>query len=598
MHATPRPHRTSAWALVTLAALVATLLATPPAEAAKGGGKGGGGGGAGGGGTATTATPCAEGVGGTWTPGELDVYWFDVEQGDGQLIVGPTGRTLLIDLGETVWNRTSGTNAQRVAGAIQAICGVSGPVHLDYVMGSHHHLDHIGYAGNPNDTTAYGNGIYELLHPDQLGFTVGTLLDRDGGTFVDSDGNGTCEVGTNASPSPDVVWRNAGTTSSTGRRWICWLYGPDGQRDRANIEGRVVTLTNDTPWPTIDLGAGVTTEILQANAKGVMQADGTTPVSGDHTAAATPPSENDYSVAVRVTYGDYEYATAGDTDGEYSTSSFGYTYNDVEGPLAPRFGDVETMRVNHHGSSHSTSNAYTTTLAPETAVISCGDNSYGHPAANVLSELGSVVTSDGVGADLFMTNNPCDPDVGTVPGAFNSDGDVWLRTTGAGAGYTVTYDAGTRSYTAHVAGSGGGGGGGGGGAGDVSQVVVNEFVADNATYATEWVELYNPTGVDLDVSGLFIDDIAGGGGAPQTIPAGTVIPAGGHHVVEISGYLLNNTGDDVRLLSADQATVYDAYTYSGTADDQSYHRIGDGGAWCDTLSADVTQGMANPTTCP
>lgn len=37
---------------------------------------------------------------GTWRQGELNIYWFDVEQGDAQLVVGPTGRTLLIDLGE------------------------------------------------------------------------------------------------------------------------------------------------------------------------------------------------------------------------------------------------------------------------------------------------------------------------------------------------------------------------------------------------------------------------------------------------------------------------------------------------------------------
>jgi len=95
---------------------------------------------------------------GTWKQGELNVYWFDVEQGDSQLVVGPTGRTMLIDLGESAYNTTgTGTRATRVASAIRAICGIaSGPVHLDYVVASHHHLDHIGYGGVPGDTTAYG----------------------------------------------------------------------------------------------------------------------------------------------------------------------------------------------------------------------------------------------------------------------------------------------------------------------------------------------------------------------------------------------------------------------------------------------------------
>jgi|GEM_PF-1956724 len=549
-----------------LATLVAAGPAAPSADAA------------------TLGTPCQ--TSGSWVQGELNVYFLDVEQGDAQLLVGPTGRTMLLDLGENVWNRTSNTNAQKVAATIRDICDVpTGPVHLDYVLVSHQHLDHIGYAGNPHDSFAYGNGIYELLDPAQIGFTVGTLVDRDGGTWVDSNGDGDCEVGTTASPSPDVVFHNAGTSSSTARRWICWLYGPDGQPDRANIEGRVLTLTNSmTSWPSFDLGPGVNAQVLQANAKGVLQADGVTPVAGDHTADAVPPSENDYSVAVLFEYGDYRYATAGDTDGEYSTSSFGYSYNDVELPLADDFGDVDTMRVNHHGSSHSSSTYYVDTLAPETSVIQCGNNSYGHPAANVLDNLRNVVTTDGaVGTDIYMQNNPCDPDVGLVADAFNADGDIHLVTTNGGAGYEVRYDLGTNSYTVPAA-----------PVGDVADLVLNEVVADPATFAGEYVELFNPTSLDVDASGLLVDDVAAGGGSPQAVPSGATVPAGGHYVVELSGSLLNNAGDDVRLLSADGATVIDAFTYTSSADDLAWFRDGDGGAWCPD-DGPATKGLPNPS---
>jgi beta-lactamase superfamily II metal-dependent hydrolase len=709
---------------------------------------------------AATGTPCS--TSGTWVQGELNIYWFDVEQGDAQLVIGPGGTTMLIDLGENAWNTTTGTNAERVAAEIRAICGVSGSVHLDYVMASHHHLDHVGYAGNPHDGSTRGNGVYQLLHPDHLDFSVGRLIDRDGGVWKDANGDGDCEVGSNAGPSPDIEWHNAGTQSSTARRWICWLYGPRGQRDRANIEGKVLRLTNDQPWPSFDLGAGAEAVVLQANAKGVMQADGVTPVSGNHVDDSVPPSENDYSIAVRFTFGDYQYATAGDTDGEYATSGHGYSYNDVEASVKDLFGDVETMRVNHHGSSHSTSNAYTGALAPETAVISCGNNSYGHPANRVLDELREVANDNGTGADIYVTNKPCDTDAAIdYSGLLNTDGTVHAHTTGGGAGYEFHYDAGSRSYTAgsttasgvtiseaRFRGPGGasdelielrnvgsspvdtsgwvlegcadssgdpskratvasgttlaagqhylfanngytgsvppdttystgisdGGGarivdatgavvdgvassagstdqcregtglsfppadddvsfhrkGSGatdtddnsadfegpstsspknasssssdGGSGDdsgatVADVVINEYVPDNAGFATEWVELYNPTSTDLDLSGLWIDDTADGGGSPKKIASGTVIAAGGHEVVTWSGYLLNNGGDDVRLLSADQATVYDSHSYASSADDRSYRRAGDGGAWC-ANDGTATQGSANPTTCP
>jgi beta-lactamase superfamily II metal-dependent hydrolase len=559
-----------------------------------------GGVGTGGSSAQAAGAPCSST--GTWRQNELNVYWLDVEQGDSQLLVGPTGKTLLIDLGETAWNSTgAGTKATAVASRIRAICGVaSGPVHLDYVMASHHHLDHIGYASNPNDTSTVGNGLYRLLTPGGENFTVGTLIDRDGGTWRDTNADGDCDVGTSAAPSDEIEWHNAGTTSQTGRRWICWLYGPAGQADRANIQGRVTRLTNSGPWPSLDLGPGVTAAIVQANAKGVMQADGTTPVSGDHTTAATPPSENDYSIGLKVTYGRFEYATAGDTDGEYATSGHGYTYNDVEASIIGPFGNVETIRVNHHGSQHSSSSPYVTALAPETAFISCGANSYGHPGNRVLDALRAVANQRGTGADVYLANNPCDPTQGdgsatNYAGTLNGNGDVVLRTTGSGTGYDVTYDSGSRAYAAYVEGGGSGGG-------NPAEVRVNEYMpAPQASGTTEWVELYNPTDSTVTVGGLYVDDVAAGGGAPKQIPAGTTIAPGGRWVFEFASGFLNNTGSDAaRLLAGDGTTVYDshAYTLPSVRYDQTFHRVGDGGAWCNTISTSVTKGAANPASCP
>lgn len=540
------------------------------------------------------ATPCSNT--GTWRQGELNVYWFDVDQGDAQLIVGPTGKTLLIDVGESAWNSKGvNTNATEVAAQIRSICGTgSSPVHLDYVMNSHLHLDHIGYAGNPADTEALGNGIYQLLRPagsGGLGFTVGQLIDRDGGAWTDANGNGVCDIGTSAAPAPEVAWHNVGTTSQTARRWICWLYGPASQADRAAIDGKVLTLTNGGTWPTLDLGGGASAAVVMSNGKGIMQADGITPVSGDHSTAATPPSENDYSTGVRVTFGGYAYATAGDSDGEYATSGFGYTYNDVEAALISKMGKVETVRANHHGSSHSSANGYVTGLDPQTSVISCGVNSYGHPANRVLDAF------RGIASDIYLTNNPCDTDDGTGPidysGTYNSSGTIHLSTTGAGAGYVMDYDTGSRTYVTGV---------GAGTSGDPTQVRINELLMAPKT-GNEWVELYNPTATPVDVSGFYIDDVAGGGGAPKQIPSGTVIPAGGRWVMEFASGFLNNTGaESARFVSGSGATevVHDSYSWSlsSTQYDKVFHRVGDGGAWCDTISTSVTKGTANPATCP
>ena len=552
-------------------------------------------------GPASAAVPNAPScsTAGSWRNGELNVYWFDVDQGDAQLIVGPTGKTMLIDLGEDVYNSTgANTNATAVAAQIRNICGTgSGPVHLDYVMASHHHLDHIGYPGNSNDVQTYGNGIYQLLTPTSgggLGFTVGQVFDHDGGTWTDANSDNDCDIGTASLPEPEAEWHNVGTTSQTARRWVCWLYGPASQPDRAHIDGKVVRLTNSGTWPTIDLGGGATAKVVGANGKGVLQADGVTTVSGDHSTEGSPPSENDYSVGVRVAFGPYAYATAGDSDGEYATSSFGYTYNNIEGALIGPMGTVETVRSNHHGSGHSSSNAYVSALDPQTALISCGINSYGHPANRTLSAY------RGIAADVYLTNNPCDTTDSTGPidysGTYNNNGTVHLATSGGGTGYTVDYDSGTRSYQT-------GSGSGGTQTGDPTKVKINEFLMAPTSPGNEWVELVNPTALPVDVSGYYIDDLAAGGGAPKQLPAGTVIPAGGRWVYEFASGFLNNTGaDSVRFLSGSGASevVYDSYNYSlgSTQSDKVFHRVGDAGAWCDSISTNVTKGAANPGTCP
>jgi hypothetical protein len=123
------------------------------------------------------------------------------------------------------------------------------------------------------------------------------------------------------------------------------------------------------------------------------------------------------------------------------------------------------------------------------------------------------------------------------------------------------------------------------------QVVVNEILPAPSA-GNEWVELYNTTGTALDIGGCYIDDIAGGGGAPTLIAAGTMIAANGFHVVEKSSYF-NNTGDDARLLKNDQSTVLDAKTYGSTASDACWYRQPDGGAWASQTTSSPTKGSSN-----
>jgi competence protein ComEC len=60
--------------------------------------------------------------------------------------------------------------------------------------------------------------------------------------------------------------------------------------------------------------------------------------------------------------------------------------------------DVDVLKVGHHGSKNATMAGLLNLAKPEEAVISVGNNSYGHPAVNVLSSLSKI------GAKIFRTD--------------------------------------------------------------------------------------------------------------------------------------------------------------------------------------------------
>ncbi|MGH2544300.1 MAG: lamin tail domain-containing protein, partial [Ardenticatenaceae bacterium] len=309
-----------------------------------------------------------------WVPGTFEVHFFDVEQGHSHLVITPSGKTILIEAGEVTWNSRNG--AANIAAKIQAILGHK---NLDYMTISHYHVDHMGYVG-------YG-GFWGLL--EEHGVTATALLDRDGGTWVDSNSDGICD------PELEIIYHNMGTLSGTAKNWLC--YATDSRTSAGSIR-QILPLGT-----VIDFGDGVTMELVMRDAAGVMQADGVTPVAGDHTGDPLPPSENDYSQTFLIRYNNLQFLTGGDTDGEYATSEFGYTYNDVERHVADSINrEIDVLHVNHHGSEHSTSQHFLDVLRPAASVISCGQNSFGHPAQEVLDRLYAI------GSDIYQTNQ-CDP---------------------------------------------------------------------------------------------------------------------------------------------------------------------------------------------
>jgi beta-lactamase superfamily II metal-dependent hydrolase len=198
---------------------------------------------------------------------------------------------------------------------------------LDYVIASHYHADHIGGLDE----------VIQGLSPD----SIRQVWDRGSNTPL---------------PTTKAFSDYGLAAASTGRHQQIAL----GQ--------------------TLELADGVTLRCLAV--------DGAVLNFGEVPNSRT--DENNLSLAwllsLRHTVGDrtytFQYFTGGDCGGVTGT------YADLETPLAAVAGDVDALKINHHGSRYSTNQTFLENLRPEAVIVSVGDrNTYGHPAQETLDRL-------------------------------------------------------------------------------------------------------------------------------------------------------------------------------------------------------------------
>ena len=492
---------------------------------------------------------------GTWTPGNLEIHHINIGQGDATLIVGPTGRSLLFDAGESYWN--SSIDAQTIGPYIEGVLGCKS---LDYVVISHFHVDHIGYVG-------YG-GLWHLV--ENQGFSVGSTLVRDTQNYL-------------------------GAISGTFLNWKTYLEG-------AGL-AKLHPVTALEGAGQVDLGPGVVFDIVTVNGNGDL-------IAGDFHEDSNPPSENDYSIGAVLRFGNFDEWIGGDLGGQYEVNGFGYTYHDIELSVAPEVGDVDVYKVNHHGSSHSSSAMFINQLDPEVSIVTVGNgNPHGHPAQPVMDRILATST-------VFMTERG---DTLTNTGSAIVAGTIVIKTSD-GSSYTVNGSAFTATEPARTDSDGDGyfaevdpddessgvvpapNGGCGAfyqpcSAASVScqvtagQVVINEVYPSPASNGTEWIELYNTTTNALNIGYCIIDDIAEGS-SPHQIPASTIIPSHGFWTLDRNSYF-NNAGDEVRFLKDDMGTILDSFSYGNTDTNLAWYRLPDGGVWSASTTSSTTKGQSN-----
>jgi competence protein ComEC len=252
-------------------------------------------------------------------PKPLQIYFIDVEGGQSTLIVDPQGESLLIDTG---WDDFNGRDADRIMVAAKS----AGIDHIDDVIITHYHSDHVGR-------------VPQLASR----IKIGAFFDHGPNTEMDAQTRSGYEAYEKVAAQGKHV-----------------VVKPGDELPLKGMRVQVLTSAGEeitTPLP----GAG------QAN-----------PVCASEPAVGADPSENSRSVGVLITFGKFRFIDLGDL-----------TNLKELGLACPKnlIGTVDLYLMTHHGTAHpgtgdgSGARSIVEALHPRVAVMNNGAIKGGHPVA-------------------------------------------------------------------------------------------------------------------------------------------------------------------------------------------------------------------------
>lgn len=338
-----------------------------------------------------------------WQEGYLDIHHISTGRGNATFFVFPDGTTLLFDAGELDPESFSRKHAplkvaparpdtSRSAGSwithyIQQVMPENVPVQLDYAVISHFHGDHYGTVTRRTSNSATGK--YKLTGITQVGelIPIRTLIDRN---YPQYD----YPVNLKEYLKDDPTFQNYlafinEQATQNGLKVQSLIPGSTGQIRLRRRPGKYPSFrvrnlkANNAIWT----GRGDQTREL-FTAKDLVDAKGKY-------------NENPLSLALKISYGDFDYYTGGDNTG---LQGYGLPeWFDVETPLAQAAGQVDAMTLNHHGNRDASNALFLRTLAPSVVVQQawCSDQ----PGQEVLHRLITGASNAGPGSRIILATH-------------------------------------------------------------------------------------------------------------------------------------------------------------------------------------------------
>jgi len=258
----------------------------------------------------------------TRTAKTLDIYVIDVEGGNSQLYVAPSGESVLIDTGN------AGAAAVRDAERIMAAIKDAGLKQIDHLITTHYHGDHVG-------------GVLELAK------RVPIL------EFIDH--------GPNVQPAPNIdpiLQQYAALHAKVKHR----VAKPGDKVAVSGLDWRIVTAAGQVITTALP-GAGAPNPYCAA-----FKAHAVNPVSGQPVGN----TEDEQSVGSHITFGKFRVLYVGD-----------FTWNKEFELNCPnnRIGTVDLFMASRHGQSSSNSESLVHAIRPRVTIMNNGTRKGGQPDA-------------------------------------------------------------------------------------------------------------------------------------------------------------------------------------------------------------------------
>jgi len=327
-----------------------------------------------------------------WTPGTLDIHEISTGRGSSTFYILPDGTTMLYDAGEFTQTSQSWripryveakpdstkTSGQWITRYIDHLLKQTPRQQIDYALLSHFHWDHMGQVTENSPQSKSGTykqtGITSIA--EQI--PIKTMLDRGW---------------------PDYSYPVAqnSPTMQNYRAFLTWQVENNKmqvERFQPGQNKQIVLQHKPKEYPDFEI------QNLAANGE---VWTGVSNVVRKHYPPLTElkkedyPNENMCSMALRLSYGKFDYFTGGDL--RIPPDGFPH-WQDLETPIAKVVGPVEISLLNHHGYIDSQNAFFVSVLRPQVWLLSVWDSA--HPSPMVYKRLLSEKLYPGP-RDIFAT---------------------------------------------------------------------------------------------------------------------------------------------------------------------------------------------------